>query len=68
MIRNYLLVALRNFTRQQFYSFINVIGLATGLACALFIYLWVHDEVNMNSFHERIDRLYQVVLNSMNKR
>jgi ABC-type antimicrobial peptide transport system permease subunit len=63
MIRNYLLVALRNFTRQQFYSFINVIGLATGLACALFIYLWVHDEVNMNSFHERIDRLYQVVLN-----
>lgn len=63
MIRNYLLVALRNFTRQQFYSFINVVGLATGLACALFIYLWVNDEVNMNSFHERIDRLYQVMIN-----
>ncbi len=63
MIHNYLLIALRNFTRHQFYSFITIIGLSTGLVCSLFIYLWVKDEVTINTFHERIDNLYQVVLN-----
>lgn len=63
MFKNYFLVALRNFSRQQFYSAINLIGLSTGLACALFIYVWVNDEVRVNTFHHQIDRLYQVVLN-----
>jgi putative ABC transport system permease protein len=63
MIKNYLLVAFRNFSRQQFYSAINLIGLSTGLACTLFIYLWVNDEVSVNTCHTHIDRLYQVVIN-----
>jgi putative ABC transport system permease protein len=62
MLKNYFLVALRNFSRQQFYSAINLIGLSTGLACSLFIYLWVNDELSVNTFHTQIDRLYQVVL------
>ena len=63
MLKNYFLVALRNFTRHQFYSFINIIGLSTGLACSLFIYLWVSDEINVDKFHTNINRLYQVFVN-----
>ena len=39
MIINFFTVAFRNFFREKFYSFINVAGLASGLICALFIYL-----------------------------
>jgi len=40
---------------------INLIGLTSGLACTLFIYLWVNDELSMDSFHERESQLYQVM-------
>ncbi|MFK7774154.1 MAG: ABC transporter permease [Saprospiraceae bacterium] len=42
---------------------INLIGLSTGLACALLIYLWVNDEMNMDKFHEQDSQLYQVMHN-----
>ena len=41
MFRNYLVTALRNFTRHKLYSFINIVGLAVGLACAIFISLFM---------------------------
>jgi putative ABC transport system permease protein len=63
MIRNFFSVALRTFLRQRFYSFINVIGLASGLTCALFSYLWVSDEVNKDKFHAHINQIYQIVNN-----
>ncbi|MFK8004791.1 MAG: ABC transporter permease, partial [Saprospiraceae bacterium] len=40
---------------------INLIGLSTGLACALLIYLWVNDEVNVDGFHDKGDRMFQVL-------
>ena len=63
MIKNFLTVAFRNFLRQRFYSVINIIGLATGLTCALFILLWVKDEVDTDRFHEHDRRLFRVVAN-----
>ena len=66
MLRNYFLVALRSFRRQGLFSFINVMGLATGLVCALLIFLWVSDEIRKDQFHNNIDRIYQVVLNINN--
>ncbi len=66
MLKNYFLVALRNFRRQGLFSFINVMGLATGLVCALFIFLWVSDELRKDRFHHDIDRIYQVVINIAN--
>jgi len=63
MIRNFFRVAVRNFMRQKFYSFINIFGLTSGLACTLFIYLWVSDELQHDRFHTDIDRIYQVVTN-----
>lgn len=63
MIRNFFTVAIRNFFRQKFYSFINLFGLASGLVCALFIYLWVNDEVSKDKFHRDSEKIYQVISN-----
>jgi putative ABC transport system permease protein len=63
MIKNFFTVALRNFLRQKFYSFINVIGLSSGLTCALFIYLWVNDEVTKDKFHLDSEKIFQIVSN-----
>ena len=60
MIRHNLLIAYRNFLRYKSSFFINLIGLSSGLACALLIFLWVNDELHVDQFHENRDRLYQV--------
>lgn len=63
MLRNYFLVALRNIKNHTFYSFINIIGLTTGIAATLFIILFIMDELSYDRFHTNIDRMYRVGLN-----
>jgi putative ABC transport system permease protein len=63
MLKNFFVIAIRNFMRQRFYSFINVLGLSTGLASALFIFLWVKDEVSVDAGYKDSDRLYRIVSN-----
>jgi len=58
MFKNYLKIALRNFIRQKGYTFINVAGLAIGVACCIMIMLWVQDELSYDRFHENADDLY----------
>jgi putative ABC transport system permease protein len=53
----------RNFKRFKSTFFINLIGLSSGMACTLLIYLWVSDELGMDKFHENGQRLYQVLTN-----
>jgi predicted permease len=60
MFRNYLVTALRTIFRQKVFSFINIMGLAFGLACALLILLWIQDELSYDKFHENADRLFRV--------
>jgi putative ABC transport system permease protein len=60
MFRHNLLISYRNFLRYKSSFFINLIGLSSGLACALLIYLWVDDELHVDKFHTNSDRLYQV--------
>jgi len=60
MIKNYLTVAIRNLVRHKGYAFLNVAGLAVGLAGVLLISLWVLDELSFNRFHARADSLYRV--------
>jgi ABC-type antimicrobial peptide transport system permease subunit len=43
------------------YTFINIAGLAIGIACCILILLWVRDELSFDGFHEKADRLYRVV-------
>lgn len=59
MFRNYFKIALRNLSRHKFYSFINVAGLAVGLACCLLITLFVMDELSYDSYHAKKDRIYR---------
>ncbi|HCM75100.1 MAG TPA: transporter permease [Cytophagales bacterium] len=61
MIKHSLILFYRNFVRNQSYFLINLFGLAVGLASALFIYLWVSNELQMNKFHALDDRLYEVM-------
>jgi predicted permease len=60
MIKNYLKVALRNIRRHKGFSFINIAGLAIGLACCLLITIWVLDELSYDEFHENAANLYRV--------
>lgn len=60
MLQNYLKIALRNLLRHKAFSFINIAGLATGMACSILIVLWVQDEMSYDRFHERSETLYRV--------
>jgi len=60
MLRSYFKIAFRNLTKNKGYSFINIAGLATGMAVALLIGLWIWDELTFNRYHKNYDRLAQV--------
>lgn len=60
MIRNYLVVALRNLWRHRGYSLINVLGLAIGLASSIMILLYVINELTYDRFHEKSEQIYRV--------
>jgi putative ABC transport system permease protein len=61
MLRNYLKIALRNLARNKGYSFINISGLAVGMAVAMLIGLWVWDELSFNKSFANYDRIVQVM-------
>lgn len=60
MWRNYLKVALRNFSKQKIYSSINIIGLAIGLAFCCIVALFVRHELSYDQFHENKDHIYRI--------
>jgi len=64
MFRNYLKVAIRNFFSRPGFSFINVLGLAVGVACCLLILLFVRDERSFDRHNEKLDRMYRVGLSA----
>jgi ABC-type antimicrobial peptide transport system permease subunit len=61
MIKNYLKVAWRNLTRNKASSFINIGGLAVGMAVAMLIGLWIWDELSFDKYHQNYDRIAQVM-------
>ena len=61
MFKNYLRIALRILKRYKAYSFINIAGLAIGLACCLLILLYVRYERSYDRYHENADHIYRVV-------
>jgi ABC-type antimicrobial peptide transport system permease subunit len=60
MIKNFFKVAFRSLWQQRGYSFLNIFGLAIGMACSLLILLWIRDEDAVDNFHAKGDRLYSV--------
>lgn len=60
MLRNYFKIALRNLARQRFYSFVNISGLALGIAACLLIVLYIAHELSYDKHHVNADRIYRV--------
>jgi len=60
MFNNYLKVALRNINREKVYSFINIFGLAVGIACTFLIFLFVWDETSFDHFHRDVDSIFRL--------
>ncbi|HEY2009937.1 MAG TPA: ABC transporter permease [Rhizomicrobium sp.] len=60
MFRNYLIVALRNLARHKLYSFINIAGLTVGLTCAIFVILFVRDQLSYDRWIPGTENLYRV--------
>jgi putative ABC transport system permease protein len=58
MLKNYFKVAFRNLWKRKGYSFINILGLTTGMASAMLILLWIQNELNYDRFYEKTDRIY----------
>jgi len=58
MLRHYFICALRNVVRQKSFSAINIVGLALGMTCCLFIFLWAQDEKAVDNFHANGKKLY----------
>ncbi len=62
MITNYIKVAIRNILKYKFFSTINVLGLSIGMACCLFIFIYVTDELSYDRFHKDAANTYRIGL------
>lgn len=60
LVWNYLKIALRKIKRQKGFSFINIAGLAIGMAACILILIWVQDELSYDKFHENADQIYRI--------
>ncbi len=61
MLKNYLLITLRNLQRNKVYAFINLVGLSTGIAACLLIFLYLQHELSYDQHFKNADRIYRVV-------
>ena len=61
MFKNYFKVAVRNILRHKVYSFINIMGLAVGMACCIIILLVIQDTLSYDRFHENADDIYRII-------
>ena len=60
MIKNLLLVALRNFKRDKWYSLLNILGLTIGITFSLFLIFYIKDELSYDRFNNNADRIYRI--------
>lgn len=60
MIKNYLKIAIRNLAKQKYFTTINIIGLAFGIAAAVLIFLWVSHEMSFDKYHPDHKNIYRV--------
>ncbi|HJS55435.1 MAG TPA: ABC transporter permease, partial [Chitinophagaceae bacterium] len=60
MIKNLLLVALRNFKRDKWYSLLNMLGLTIGITFSLFLIFYIKDELSYDRYHEKAGRIFRI--------
>ena len=66
MFKNYIKVTLRNLWKNKTFSFLNIMGLAIGIASAALIFLWVEDEMTFNHHFAKKDYVYRIMENQQN--
>ncbi|MFY0593363.1 ABC transporter permease [Roseivirga sp.] len=61
MLKNYLKIAFRSLLKSKSTSLINVLGLSTGIACCIIIFLFVQNETSFDKFHDKSDEIFRVL-------
>jgi putative ABC transport system permease protein len=61
MLKNYLLLAIKNCRKQKMFSLINVLGLTVGIVCCLMIFLFILNEFSYDKFHQNGENIYRVM-------
>jgi len=61
MIKNLLLIAVRNFKKDKWYSLLNILGLTIGITFSLFLIFYITDELSYDRYHEKADRIFRIV-------
>jgi putative ABC transport system permease protein len=65
MFKNYLKLTFRNLLKHKVFSFINIAGLAIGIACSILIILFVTSELSYDKFHHKADRIYRLAVKGL---
>lgn len=65
MLKNYLTIAWRNLLIHRLYSFLNITGLAVGLACGILLLLWIKHEFSYDKFHQNLSSIHLMMKNEM---
>lgn len=63
MLKNYFKIAVRNILKHKGYAFINMSGLAIGIACCLLIFIYVKDELTYDRYHSNGDQIQRLICN-----
>jgi putative ABC transport system permease protein len=66
MLKNYLKVAFRNIKRNKIFSFINISGLAIGMACCLLLMLFIRYELSFDRYHKNAKNIYRAAIKHSN--
>jgi putative ABC transport system permease protein len=61
MLKNYFLLAVKNFRKQKMFSVINILGLTVGITCCLMIFLFIMNEFSYDNFHKNGKNIYRVM-------
>lgn len=61
MIKNLLLIAIRNFKKDKWYSLLNILGLTIGITFSLFLIFYINDELNYDRYNKKADRIFRIV-------
>ncbi len=67
MLKNYLKIAVRNLLRHKGYAFINILGLAVGIAASILIFLYIQNELSYDRFHKNAERTYRLTADWSNQ-
>src|SRR3982750_2450949 len=60
MIKNLMLIALRNFRKDKWFSLLNILGLTIGISFSLFLIFYIKDELNYDRYHDKASRIYRI--------